>query len=796
MLWNYVKVAFRHLLRQKGFAVINTVGLAMGIASCLIVYLYVNFEMSYDNYHADLDRIFLVNQIQISEHSTDVDVVTPPALLPAIRENFPEVEYAARVLTMDTRLVTSDRSAFYEDRFILADPDLFNILTIPFIRGDAKSALERPSTVVISRRMAEKYFGSDNPIGRTVRLNTRDYEITGVVADSPPNTHLKYDFIGSLSSIQNEEAMASWWWQAYYTYIKLYPQADQDSFAAKLRHIGDKYAKEQFEASGLWYEYTMRPVKNLYISGFLSNGPEPAGNYSYLVIFSIIGLLVLAIACINYINLTTARSVRRAREVGLRKVVGADRLQLIRQFLGESLLAMLGATITAYLIVELTLPFFNSLAGIHLVLGDLFKPAALLAVVAVLLLVAMAAGGYPALVLAAFRPAATLKGTQNPAYGGSMLRKLLVVVQFAITIMLIVGTITVYQQLNYMRNKELGFAKEQKLIIPVRGGASVSDNYETVKAEFMRCPNITGATVSSYLPGEEFSSYSIGLLGQDDYKEQTMWHLFCDDDFIREYGLEIVAGRAFDKEKSTDIGGAFILNESAAQAFGFASADQAIGKRIKVGGGDREGEIVGIMKDFHYQGLQNSIQPLVLGFVPRAFDRISLTVRPENPTETIASARQIWQELFPGNPLEYYFLDANFNRQYMAEERIGRLLVLFASLGIFIACLGLFGLASYVVMSKTKEIGVRKVLGASVPGLVVMFAGDFTRWIIVANVIAWPVAYLAARYWLQGYAYRMEMSFGPFVFAALLALGVALATVSYQAIRAASTNPVEALKHE
>lgn len=796
MIKNYLKIALRNFQRHKGYSFINIAGFAIGMACCLIILIYVRHDLSYDRYHKDNERIYRI-AIEFREQTANsVFALISPTVAPAIKADYPQVEYAARAMPTSSRLVKKEERLYYEDRFMYADQELFDIFTIPFIQGNPQEALTRPQTLVISERMAQKYFGNSYPIGGTLDINQRVYEITGVVANSPENTHLKYDLIASLETLKDWNEMTNWHSTMFYTYLKLQPNVNVEEFSQKVSRVADKYVGEQLSKWGTTYHYFLQPISSIHLHSHLRYEIEPPGNPIYVYIFSFVGFFILLIACLNFMNLSTARAANRAKEVGLRKVVGAQRLQLIGQFLGESLLVALLSLGLALVIARFAIPLLNDLTGIPLSFDAFLNPVVLFSLIGGAIIVGLAAGLYPAFVLSAFRPAVTLKGTLGSGSRGLALRTVLVVSQFAITVVLIIGTLTMYKQFNFMKNQYLGFEKEQKLILPLRGGIDIQENYETTKDMFSKHSSITGVTVSSSVPGRAVSNFGIKLVGEEDDKGQSMYHLHFDDDFIPDYGIEMAAGRAFQKGMSTDIRGAFLINEAAVKAFGWSSPEEALGKRLQTGWGGRVNPIIGVTKDFHYRGLQTEVEPLVMEFMPEAFDNITLSLDITNLKESLAFVESQWKALFPGNPFESFFLDADFDRQYRADEQVGSIFGIFTFLGLFIACLGLLGLASFTAESRTKEIGIRIILGASVAGIVFMLSKQFTKWVLLANIIAWPVAYFAMHSWLQGFAYRVNIGILTFVLSAVMALLIALLTVGYQAIKAAIANPVDSLRYE
>jgi putative ABC transport system permease protein len=796
MLKNYLKIALRNFQRHKGYSFINTAGFAIGMACCLLILIYVRHELSYDSYHKDVERTYRIAQDIRTQTANRIFAPISPMVAPTLKADHPQVEYAARTIPARSRLVKRGETFFYEDRFMYADQELLDIFTIPFIQGNPRDALTRPNTLVISQRMAHKYFGSANPLGETLKINERELEITGVVEDSPENTHMKYDLIASLMTLKDWNEMSNWHSTMFYTYLKLKPNVNVEEFSQQVARIADKYVGERLKNWGDVYHYFLQPISSIHLHSHLSYEIEPPGNPTYIYIFSFVGVFILLIASLNFMNLSTARAANRAKEVGLRKVVGAQKLQLIGQFLGESLLVAFLSLGLAMITARFAITLLNNLTRVSLSFDELLKPGVLSLLIGGAVLVGLAAGLYPAFVLSAFRPALTLKGSTATGARSVTMRTVLVVVQFAISVGLIIGTLTMYRQFNFMKNQYLGFEKEQKLVLPLRGGINIQKNFESVKDMFSKYPSITGITVSSTVPGRGVSNFGISLVGEDDPKNQSMYHMYFDDDFIPDYGIEIAAGRAFQKGMSTDFMGAFLINEAAVKAFGWSSPEEALGKRLQTGHGGRINPIIGVTKNFHYRGLQSEVEPLVMEFLPWTFRYITLSVDITDLKEILAFVESQWKELFPGNPFERFFLDTDFDRQYRADEQVGSIFGIFTLLGLFIACLGLLGLASFTAESRTKEIGIRKVLGSSVIGIVLMLSRQFTKWVLVANLIAWPVAYFAMHKWLQNFAYRIRLDILTFALSGLLVLAVALLTVSYQSIKAAIANPVDSLRYE
>lgn len=796
MFKNYFKIALRNFKRHKGYSFINLAGFAIGMACCLLIFIYIRHETSYDNYHKDGDRVYRIVQDIRTQTANRVFAPISPMVAPTLKADFPQVEQAARIITAGNRLVKRRDVFFYEDRFMWADTELFDVLTIPFVQGYPQAALIRPQTVVITERMAGKYFGHADPMGQILTINQSDYEVTGVLADPPPNTHLKYDLIASLESLADWDEMNNWYSTMFYTYFKLRPNVDIDEFGQKVSHLADKYVGQLLESRGSEYIYFLQPVSEIHLNSHIRYETEPSGNPANIFIFLFVGLFILIIACLNFMNLSTARSASRGKEVGLRKVVGAQRRQLIGQFMGESLLIGIFSLGLALLTTWLAIPLLNRLTGISIDFAGLFSPLILIGLILGAVLVGLISGFYPALVLSSLRPAQTLKGIMKTGSRNYTLRNVLVVVQFSISVFLIIGTLFMFKQFNFMKDQHLGFDKEQKLILPLRGGIDIQESFRDIKNVFSNHSTIKGVTISSTLPGRPVSNYGVNLVGEEDDKNQSMFHAYFDPDFIPIYGIEMLSGRSFQEEMSTDFMGAFLLNAAAVKAFGWTSPEEALGKRLQTGHGGRINPIIGVTKDFHYRGLQSAVEPLVMEYLPWTFRYITLSIDISNLKETMSFAESQWKTVFPNNPFESFFLDTDFDLQYRGDEQVGQIFSVFTVLGLFIACLGLLGLASFTTESRTKEIGIRKVLGAAVTGIVIMLSKQFTKWVLVANCIAWPLAYYFLSQWMKNFAYSAKIDIVTFFMSGILVLFLALVTVSFQTVRAATANPSDSLRYE
>lgn len=789
MIKSYLKIAFRNFKRQKSYTFINMFGLTTGIATCLVIFLFVNHELSYDNFHPDLDRIYRI--VVGDGEPVSATICAPVAQV--MQDYFPEVETVGRILATPGGLIGRGELNFYENTRMFADDELFKILDIPFIEGNPETSLDNPATVVINHSMAVKYFGDEPALGKILKINEQDYEVTGVADKLPLNTHFKFDYFIPMQVLEGRYPFERWFLANLYIYIKVKPGTDMAAFSQRIATIARDYAPKELLEDGNISTYSLQPIKRIHLYSHLRSEIQPGLKPLYLYVFSAIGLLILIIACINFINLSTARSIKRAREVGVRKVIGAHRRQLIRQFFGESTVIILAALFFALLLLWAILPFFNSLTDKAFSLVSLLQPAVLGFLAMLIVFVGFAASGYPALFLSAFQPSRVLKLDLPSVHRGAGLRKVLVVSQFIISIMLIAGTLVVFQQVNFMKNEDLGFEKDQKLVLPVRGILDISKNYESVKAAFLQNSGVTGATAASNVPGQITGRWDTELKGAEETLSRALNYIYVDSDYAEEFGLKLAAGRFFKKDMPTDVEETYILNQASVKEYGWASPEDAVGNNLETW---FSGRIIGVVEDFHYQGLHKVIEPLAITLRPSMFDNLILTVGSRNFSKTLDGIKETWERLFPGQPCDYYFFDTAFNRQYLAEERLSKLLSVFTILGVIIACLGLLGLASFTAEQKTKEIGIRKVLGATSREIVLLLTRQFAKWVLVSTLIAWPVTYLIMNRWLENFAYRIQVGIGGLLFSAGVAITIALLTVSYQSFRAATADPVNALKYE
>ena len=807
MIYNYFKAILRNLIKNKGYSVLNIGGLAIGISSCILIFMYVSFEFNYDKYHSDHENIFRIAQIGKSGEIENIDPKTVPPLANFLKENLPEVESAARFQRRWDEMIKTDNNSFWTDKIFAVDNEIFNILNINFIEGDKKTALTQPFTTVITKEIAEKFFGEESAIGKTIKIGPTDYEITGVIENPPDNTHWKYNILITSVMPADRQFMVekSWIFNIYYTYIKLLPDTDTRSFEKKINEIAFKYAKDKWKKRGYTYTYFLQPVSEIHLNPLPINEIEQAGDSKSLYIFILVAVLILSIACINYINMNTARAAKRAKEIGIRKIIGGKRSQLIKQFLLESILVTLISALLSILIIDLLLPVLNNVTGLNFISKDIFNTKIISIFFTLIVLISILSGIFPAFFMSGFKPVNAVKG-KIISNSRSVLRRVLVSFQFFISIILITSTIIVYNQLNYINKYDLGIDIKQKIVIPMVNKMGGYNKYEAAKNEFLRNPNIIGVTNSESIIDDLFFEKT-RLANQNKDEGIFMNYIFCDTDFIPDFKINIIEGRGFQSRSDTTM--SYILNEAAAKILGWDSPAESIYKEIiNEWSFYGKGEIVGVCEDFHYEGLQYKIEPLILGY--KKIDTniktnekqnvvnsdIIISVSPINIDKTISNIKEIYQKFFPDFPIHYYFLEDSYDLLYMKERNISKIFSLFTILGIFIACLGLFGMASYTAEQRTKEIGVRKVLGSSVSGVVIILLKEFSRMVILANILAWPVGLLLMKNWLNNFAYQTPISIWTFIIAGLLSILIAILTVSYQTITVATKNPADSLRNE
>ncbi|HTS44754.1 MAG TPA: ABC transporter permease [Puia sp.] len=793
MLRNYFKIAFRNLWRHRVFSSINILGLAVGMSTCFLIYLYVSFELSYDKFNTKADHIYrLVCDVRTPTETINTSSTSMPMAV-NIKRDFPEVESFVRI-DGASLLVRKGDVKFQEEKSMFADSSLFGIFDFPFIYGDPHTALKEPFSVVLSQTAAKKYFGSSNPVGQSVLLTDAGFncKITGVMKDIPENSQFRADMFVSMATFSdtlNRHIDEEWGRFGANSYLLLKPGTNPKHLESEFPAFLDKRDGDEMKKSKMSFTLFLEPLKDVYLKS--RRGGFETGNINNVYIFSVIAVFILLIACINFINLTTARSAERAKEVGIKKVIGAARTQLTRQFLGESIVISLLAFVLAVLLCVLLLPLFNHLSGKIVGTGIFSHPGYIGILFLISVGIGLVAGIYPALVLSSYKPIIVLRGRFATGTRGLILRKGLVITQFTISIALIIGTIVVYRQLNYMRNQDLGFSKEQMLVIDTHG----DDHGLTFKNEISSVPGVLSTAFSSSVPGGgNPGAYSEIENKSGEMQVANLDLYFVDFDYIPQYKMQMVAGRAFSKDFLSDTTQAMILNESALKLFGYSSPKEAIGRKFSQWG--RQGMIIGVVKDFHFRSLREEIKPLSMRIEPGGCNLVSANVSTANLQNTIKQIQSKWERIIPYRPFSYFFLDEFFNNQYRSEDKFGNLFLNFAILAIFISCLGLLGLASYSTIQRTREIGIRKVMGASVSNIVNLLSKDFLKLVLLAFVIATPVAWYAMNGWLRNFAYRININWWIFAGAGIAALLIALITVSFQAIKAAIANPVKSLRTE
>jgi len=784
-MWkNYLKIMARNIRKNIGYSAINLVGLAIGLACCLLIFLWVQDELSFDRFHENKAQLYCMIRQEVDAKDETGSVVVPFALAPILKKEFPEILDFSRYQErgwLESSVISYGGNTFYESGMSLVDPSFFRMFSFPFLKGDPQTALGEPNSVVITESLAKKYFGAEEPLGKVLKYNNRmDLKVTAVLKNIPANSNMQFDLLAPMRML-GEQKLNGWSWESL-SYLLLKPHTRLAEIREKLAGSMTKYCPEGDKK----WKINLLPITKFHLQ-------QGGGDSKLVTIFSSIAIFILLIACMNYMNLATARSARRAREVGLRKVAGARRGQLVKQFLAETLLLTLLAASLALLLVRISLGAFNHLTQKQLSLNIFNNPPLLLGLLALVLLVSLASGSYPAFFLSAYKPLQVLKGNVLRGSRGAVFRKIMVIGQFAISIVLLIGTLIIRQQLHYIRNKDMGWNREQVVILPVND--ELAKQFQSLKRELRQSPKIVNVTVASSIPTR------IGNVNGIDWWEgkspadiAILKFVIGEYDYLATFGMKLKEGRDFSKNRPSDISN-FIVNEAAVKLM---KLKNPVGKGITCMNG--QGQIIGVVKDFHFRHISEPIGPLILLIHPRHheyFHRfVFAKIRSGAIKETLNYIQGVCRRLAPHFPFEYKFLDEEFNRLYLSEETVSRMVDSFTLLALFIACLGLFGLASFMTEQRKKEIGVRKVLGSSASRIVLLFIREFFKWVLLASIIACPVAYYAMSQWLNDYAFHIPLLWWPFALACSLAFLVAGLTVSYQSIRAAHINPVETLRSE
>jgi putative ABC transport system permease protein len=785
MFKSYLKIAFRNIVKHKSYSIINVMGLSVGMACFILIFSYVQNELSYDRFHEKCDRIYRLMRVERIEGKRGETPYVPAPLAPALQGGFPEVISTIRMTGGGWVPIFHKDKSFVEKRILLADPPFFDVFTFPLLQGDPETVLKEKYSVVITEDIAVKYFGDEDPIGKTMTYANRiDLRVSGVARNVPQNSDFQFDLVMPfelINEIQGFNYLDSW--GAFNFRIFVFAQKDLSltEFEKKTPEFCRKYRSDDPEDYQLLHSLFLQPMTEMHLESHI---------VTYIVVFSAVAVIILLLACINFMNLAVAQSSAREKEVGLRKVVGANRFQLVNQFLGESVLLSLMALPLAVIAVELVRPIYNQFLHIRLTIEYIQNWPYTSVLVGVALLVGIVSGSYPAFYASAVRPIYTLGGFLRRGSKRSFLRSMLVVFQFSVSVVLIIGTFIIHDQCRYIRTKDLGFNKEH-IINVVLYDRKLSRNVENLKTELLKSPDIVSASGNYLMSGG--GNNSIRWEGMKDDEQKIMRYFSVDPDFLETFEIELLEGRNFRRGSESDRKYAYLLNESAVKDLGW---DAAIGKEFEIQmSGSEMGYVIGVVKDFHFQSLRHSIQPLAVRMATY-FGIISIRVLPNDVPGTLDYVRKTLKKFAPGAPFEYYFLESDIDDMYRLDVTMGRIFSHFSLLAIFIACLGLLGLTSFAIVWRTKEIGIRKVLGASVSHIILLVSKDFIRLIFIANLMSWPIAYYGMHKWLQNFAYRVNIGLWTFVLSAGLALAVALFTISFQAIKAALASPVDSLKYE
>ena len=788
MFTNNLKIALRYFYRQKTYSVINILGLAVGIAATLLILSYVEFELSYDDFQKNVAHLYRISVMTTKEGKiiSDGPQFTPP-IGPAMLAEFPEVESFVRISNFGASTFASGDNLLRVSDVTYADSSFFDLFSFQLVAGDPKRVLSEPYSLVLTQEAALGLFGGSDPIGKMVKVDNRDlFRVTGIAKAPPGNSHIQYGALLSFATLYKNPSLYLDWngGNRYITYVRLRPNVLQRDVEAKLPDFMWLHLNMMMASSGMIEKAYLQPMSRIHL--FFE--PDSAALRSSLTVFSVVALFILLIACVNFVNLTTARVARRSKEIGIRKVLGADKSMLVKQFLSESILITLIASLVAIVLVEIFFPVFRNLVAKNLNPWSVFEPRTLGGLAGIIFVVGVLAGSYPAFYLSSLQAAQTLKGPGSEPGSRGTLRGLLIVLQFSISIALMVCTVLVASQLHYMKSKDLGFNKDNILRIPLIGDDAQLRS-ALLKQELLRIPNVLSVSASSDVPYNGFTSN--GYLPQGERTVMMIHVVDVDEDFFKTFGISLVEGRAFSKEFPSDRS-AFMVNQSLVQTLGWKNP---VGMRIVR---DTMHQIIGVVKDFNYAKLNSPVEPLILTRQPwrDRYDYLSLKIQSPDVPGSVEAIRKVWSSIVPSTPFEYAFLDEEFDRLYKSEERFEQTFLSFSALAIFIALLGLLSLASLSTEQRTKEIGIRKTLGASALSVTGLLSGYFLRWVAVANLIAWPAAYYFISRWLEDFAYRIDITVWPFVAAAAVSIALGWISVSFQTIKAALTNPVEALRYE
>jgi putative ABC transport system permease protein len=798
-------------MRKKFYSAINIIGLSIGIACSFLIFLFIQSELSYDKHYKNAENIYRLAVEYNMGGKIDRYCNIPRPIGPNLKAMYPEILEYTRLsgvngLKTHKAIIEFEGNKFSCDKIFAADSTFFQVFNNEFIKGNPKDALVQPNSIILTESYAKSIFGSQEPFGKTIIIdNEYEMNVVAVIKDIPGKTHMEYEAIVPWNVVYREGEENVWYGWHVYTYVKFPNNYDIAEFEAKFPEFYEKYMLETFERFDGTCKIILQPLKSIHLTSDLTWEAYPNGNIMNVYIFSIIAVFLLVIACINYMNLATARSAHRSREVGLRKIFGSYRSSLVWQFITESIIIALLATIVAIAIAEIALPLFNNLLINHVEINFIKNPVHILGLFGMAIFIGFFAGTYPAFYLSAFMPIRVIKGNLRKSNKGTSLRKILIVIQFSISIALIIGTLIVLQQIDFAKNKELGFNKENIMVISIKGSL-VDKQIPIIKEEFLANPDITAIATSYNLPGIELNHTTVSAENDEGgFDPVGCQFMQIDYDFVDLLNMKIIEGRNFNREIDREFWNGMLINEAAARKFGWkenvlekgiSSSQDSDGNNIKI-------NVLGIIKDFHVGSLHSLIQPIVIFLIPddgdvfyRSHKQLFIRLKNENIFETVKHIRNEWSRIDPNNPIDYVFLDEKFDELYKAEEKLINLFSYFSFITVFIACLGLLGLASFTAEQRTKEIGIRKVLGASVSTIIILLSKEFTKWVLISNIIAWPIAFYAMNKWLQNFAYRIHIGLGIFILSGIIAMLIAIFTVSYQAFKAANANPIEALKYE
>ncbi|ELR72877.1 putative FtsX-related transmembrane transport protein [Fulvivirga imtechensis AK7] len=790
MLRNYIKISLRNLWKQKVFSLINISGLTLGISVCMVIYLYVNDQLSYDSFHAQSDRIYRLLRIGNLNGEKYLIGVTSGPFAEALHTDFPEeVDQTVR-MSFGEGLVAYEDKVFMEEKFSLADSNFLDVFTFPLAQGNPKTALDQPNSVIITGEIARKYFGDDSPLNKMIRVdNEFDLMVTGVFEELPAKSHMDFDFVGNLALLRNASYFSDWWSNSFITYVLLNDPASESHLEAQFPGFMDKYFGKDFETMTNRIDITLQPLSETYFEQDVRYDEVLHGSKSSVIVFSVVGIFIFLIACINFMNLATAKSVLRAREVGVRKTLGSSKKGLMIQFLGEAFLISGVSVVLAFMSIEVVLPVFNHTFGLELSLTHEL-PVLLPMLGFIIVVTGLLSGIYPAFILSAYKPVEVLKGKVKSGKSGVGFRKVLVILQFTTSAFLIIMTLMVGRQMNFIQEKDLGFDKQQVLTFPLNH-TEIRNNREAFKNKMLEHPAILSVGAGTGIPGGFHDTMTADIEGLDE--NPRFRTLFADADYFRSFGLQIVAGRGFRKDHAADHNQVVVLNERAVRETGLTN-DEIIGRRLSISFDSIPKTVVGVVKDYNFSSLKAGIEPLMI--TNRTNGRMMAIKIQGDVKDAVEYIENAWSAHSAGYPIAYEFLDENFNRLYQTEQLQGRLFTIFSGIVIFISCLGIFGLATFTANQRLKEIGIRKALGASIKSITSLLVKDYLVLVLIANLVAWPLGWYFSRQWLDQFAYKVSIGVEVFALTLLVAMAIALASVVMQSVKAAMANPVDVLKEE